>query len=264
MGTPQMRWREMHQSGRVAIMLEMRSSPQAGSQTTCLISSRARWRKVVTVPSSVVIGRLHADEPLLGGADDDGVVAAPAVRVGVLEAGGAEQSAAFAEQLDDAGVGFEDGEVFVGLGRHRLGCTGVALAAGVVDVLDLWEAVALAGVEVVDAVGGRGVDGAGALVGGDVVGGDAEDAAVEERMLEGGVLELAAGEERDDVGLGCGFAVVLAAHEAAVDDDGREERLGDDIGGVRAVASATYSRCGLKATACDAGSVHGVVVQMMV
>src|SRR5690348_2132137 len=26
MGTPQTRWREMHQSGRVAIMLEMRSS----------------------------------------------------------------------------------------------------------------------------------------------------------------------------------------------------------------------------------------------
>ena len=47
MGTPQMRWREMHQSGRVAIMLEMRSSPQAGSQMTCSISSSARWRKVV-------------------------------------------------------------------------------------------------------------------------------------------------------------------------------------------------------------------------
>ena len=30
MGTPQTRWREMHQSGRIAIMLEMRSSPQAG------------------------------------------------------------------------------------------------------------------------------------------------------------------------------------------------------------------------------------------
>ena len=29
-GTPQTRWREMHQSGRVAIMLEMRSSPQDG------------------------------------------------------------------------------------------------------------------------------------------------------------------------------------------------------------------------------------------
>ena len=47
MGTPQMRWREMHQSGRVATMLVMRSSPQAGSQLTRLISSRARWRKVV-------------------------------------------------------------------------------------------------------------------------------------------------------------------------------------------------------------------------
>jgi hypothetical protein len=31
----------------------------------------------------------HADEPLLGGADDDGVVAAPAVRVGVFVGGGA-------------------------------------------------------------------------------------------------------------------------------------------------------------------------------
>ena len=31
-GTPQTRWREMHQSGRAAIMLEMRSSPQAGIQ----------------------------------------------------------------------------------------------------------------------------------------------------------------------------------------------------------------------------------------
>ncbi len=34
MGTPQMRWRLMHQSGRVAIMLLMRSLPQAGSHVT--------------------------------------------------------------------------------------------------------------------------------------------------------------------------------------------------------------------------------------
>ena len=46
MGTPQMRWREMHQSGRVAIMLEMRSSPQAGSHFTLRISSSARLRSV--------------------------------------------------------------------------------------------------------------------------------------------------------------------------------------------------------------------------
>src|SRR6266705_4282946 len=44
-GTPQTRWREMHQSGRVAIMLEMRSSPHAGSHFTFLISSSARWRR---------------------------------------------------------------------------------------------------------------------------------------------------------------------------------------------------------------------------
>ena len=44
MGTPQMRWRLMHQSGRVAIMLVMRSLPQAGSQTTLSISSMANWR----------------------------------------------------------------------------------------------------------------------------------------------------------------------------------------------------------------------------
>ncbi len=62
-------------------------------------------------------GRFHADEPLLGGADDDGVVAAPAVRIGVLEVSGAEECAFFFEELDDDWVGFEDGEVFI-----RLNC----------------------------------------------------------------------------------------------------------------------------------------------
>src|SRR5579864_6894880 len=46
MGTPQTRWREMHQSGRVAIMLLMRSSPHAGIHFTFLISSSERWRSV--------------------------------------------------------------------------------------------------------------------------------------------------------------------------------------------------------------------------
>jgi hypothetical protein len=128
--------------------LEMRSSPQAGSQTTFLISSRARWRKVVDH------GRFHADEPLLGGANDDGVVAAPAVGVGVLEGGVAEERAAFTEELDDGRVGFEDGEIGVGFARLAAMQVGVTLLTGVVDVLDLGKLVALAGVEVVDAVGG--------------------------------------------------------------------------------------------------------------
>ena len=65
-------------------------------------------------------------------------------------------------------------------------------AAGGVHVAGLVEAVALAGVEVVHAMGRRGVDGAGALVGRDVIRQHAEDGAVEKRMLEGGALQLRA------------------------------------------------------------------------
>src|SRR5579863_8192501 len=46
MGTPHTRCREMHQSGRVAIMFESRSSPHDGSHFTYLISSSVRVRKV--------------------------------------------------------------------------------------------------------------------------------------------------------------------------------------------------------------------------
>ena len=44
-GTPQVRWREMHQSGRPAIMLVMRSSPQPGIQRTRLIAASASARR---------------------------------------------------------------------------------------------------------------------------------------------------------------------------------------------------------------------------
>ena len=60
MGTPQMRWRLMHQSGRVAIMLVMRSLPHAGSQTTLSISSSVRWRKVVSRSVGALHRRFHA------------------------------------------------------------------------------------------------------------------------------------------------------------------------------------------------------------
>src|ERR1041385_6397342 len=45
-GTPQARWREIHQSGRPEIILAIRSSPQEGSHFTFLMSSRVRLRKV--------------------------------------------------------------------------------------------------------------------------------------------------------------------------------------------------------------------------
>src|ERR1700691_6816085 len=46
MGTPHTRCREMHQSGRVAIMFESRSSPHAGYHFTWLISYSVRVRNV--------------------------------------------------------------------------------------------------------------------------------------------------------------------------------------------------------------------------
>ena len=76
-GTPQARWRLMHQSGRFATMPSIRSRPQAGSQ-------RTRRRS----PASVRPRRSSwstRDEPLLGGAEDDRLLAAPAVRVAVHE-----------------------------------------------------------------------------------------------------------------------------------------------------------------------------------
>ncbi len=56
MGTSQIFCRLMHQSGRVAIMLVMRTLPQAGSQTTLSISSMANWRRVVSEPSARFTG----------------------------------------------------------------------------------------------------------------------------------------------------------------------------------------------------------------
>ncbi len=88
----------------------------------------------------------------------------------MLEAGCTEQSAFFPQQLDDDRIGFEDGQVFVGKPRLSAMQIGVALLSGVIDILHFGQIVAFAGVEVVDAMGGRGVDGSGALLGGDVVG----------------------------------------------------------------------------------------------
>jgi len=96
----------------------------------------------------------------------------------VLETGGAQERTLFAEQLDNQRVRLEDSEVRVGKALVSAVKLGVALASGVVDVLDFGEVVALAGVEVVDAVGRGRVDGSCALLRGDVVGGDAKDAAV--------------------------------------------------------------------------------------
>ncbi len=104
MGTPQTRCREMHQSGRVAIMLCMRSLPHAGSHFTFSMSSRV----AAAEGASALHGGFHGNEPLLGGAKDDGIVAAPAVRIRVLELFGMQQRAALLQQFDDGRIGVEN------------------------------------------------------------------------------------------------------------------------------------------------------------
>ena len=87
-GTPQARWREMHQSGRFVTMLKMRSRPQAGIHFTwwsmaCCAACAQRPRLAVLAGDDRVA--VHPDEPLRRGEEDHRVVAAPAVRVLVLE-----------------------------------------------------------------------------------------------------------------------------------------------------------------------------------
>src|ERR1043166_600064 len=68
-GTPQVRWREMHQSGRDCTALLMRLTPQSGIHCTRSISARARTRKVLECAdlSALCVSRLVAGA--LGGAD---------------------------------------------------------------------------------------------------------------------------------------------------------------------------------------------------
>ena len=55
----------MHQSGRVAIMLRMRSSPQAGSHFDCAIASSACSRRV-GVPSSRAMNHCSVARKMIG------------------------------------------------------------------------------------------------------------------------------------------------------------------------------------------------------
>ena len=92
MGTPQIRCRLMHQSGRVAIMLVIRSLPHAGSHTTLSISSIVNCRNVVSEPSFALHRLLQRDEPLLRRAKDHRIVAAPAMRIAVFEVAAASSA----------------------------------------------------------------------------------------------------------------------------------------------------------------------------
>src|SRR5437667_7931835 len=96
-----------------------------------------------------------------------------AVFVGMM----AEKRAVVGEKFDDDGVGFEDVLAFV-LGQA------FGVNAAVVERSGGFEIVLLAGVEVVDAVAGSGVNDTGALVERDVGGEDARDLHRQKGMLK--------------------------------------------------------------------------------
>ncbi len=96
-------------------------------------------------------------EPLVGGAEDDRLAAAPAVRIGMDEARGGEDAAALGEPAHDVVVDLEHAAA-----HERLGAGGEA--ARLVHRAQQAQALARADLEVLLAVAGRGVDQAGAVL----------------------------------------------------------------------------------------------------
>jgi hypothetical protein len=112
---------------------------------------------------------VHADEPLFGGAEDERTVAAPTMRIAVIDFRLAGEGAVLLEDLDDNGIGFPNGfaEKFFG---QFAGCAfGLEHAAGGIDRAIDRDAVALANDEIFLTMAGRGVDSAGALFESDVI-----------------------------------------------------------------------------------------------
>ena len=110
-GTPQARWREITQSGRLSIMPLMRFSPASGTQRVLPISRSAISR---SVSADARDRHVHRDEPLRCVAEDHRLLGAPGVRILMLESAARDQHAGLGERLD-----------------HRL--VGVALLAFIVD-----------------------------------------------------------------------------------------------------------------------------------
>jgi hypothetical protein len=120
---------------------------------------------------------IDAQEPLLGGAEDERVLRAPAVRVGMRERLAVHQPSVGAQIGDDRVVGCKHLASGVPAGF-------VGEATLRVDRRQHRQVVTLADLKVLVAVPGRGVDRAGAGVGGDVGLEHRARGSVEERMAE--------------------------------------------------------------------------------
>ena len=91
-GTPQVRWRDRHQSGRFSIMPADALLAPGGRPLHLLdVAQRVRAQALL----------VHADEPLRRGAEDHRRLVAPAMRIAVLDLLVLEQPAAALELLDE-------------------------------------------------------------------------------------------------------------------------------------------------------------------
>ena len=126
---------------------------------------------------------IESDEPLLGGAENHGIVAAPAVRIAVREFLFADEHAALLQQLDDRSIRLEDRLAFV-LGQA------FGEAAFVILRRVGFEVVFLASVEIFGAVARRGMNDSAALIERDVIGENGRAGAIEKRMPELDAFEL--------------------------------------------------------------------------
>jgi hypothetical protein len=141
----------------------------------------------------MAVGSLvHLDEPLLGSAEDHGVVAAPAVGIRVLGFVVTEERATIAEQFHDDGIRGENVLAFVFGQAFEIDAFVVEWSIG-------FEAIFLSGDKVFGAVARSGVHDAAALIERDVISKDAGNLEGQEGMLEFHALEIAAVERGANV-----------------------------------------------------------------
>ncbi len=137
---------------------------------------------------------IQLDEPLLRGAENHRIVATPAVRIAVLVRVMAKQRAAIAQQFHDDGICREHVLAFVFRQAFQIHAAVVERRVG-------FQAVFLAGDEVVRAVAGRGVHDPAALIERDVIGQHPRHLNRQKRMLKFHALKIPSLECGQHVGL---------------------------------------------------------------
>ena len=129
-GTPQTRWRDRHQSGRTSIMPRMRFAAPGRDPGGALDLGQRAWRAGCSGRSASPRRANHC----VGGAEDDRLLAAPAVRVLVAHrlARLVEQEAA-SRPARSTTFGFASNTVMPAQLRRPRRCSGRAASTGRVD-----------------------------------------------------------------------------------------------------------------------------------